>query len=142
MQETKLRDFHRNLPMALLRARESVMGQFRPNLRKHDITEQQWRVVRALYGHDGMEITALSEQTLLLMPSLTRILKALEGKKIVKRFAVRGDNRRSLIRLSAIGKTLHQKVAPLAETEYAAIEARIGKANLIKLYDLLEKVSD
>ena len=75
MREPKLRDFQRNLPMALLRARESVMGQFRPNLRKHDITEQQWRVVRALYGHDGMEITALSEQTLLLMPSLTRILK-------------------------------------------------------------------
>ena len=141
MREPKLRDFQRNLPMALLRARESVMGQFRPNLRKHDITEQQWRVVRALYGHDGMEITALAEQTLLLMPSLTRILKALESKKIVKRFAVSGDNRRSLIRLSAPGKTLHQKVAPLAETEYAAIEARIGKANLIKLYDLLEKVS-
>ncbi len=141
MREPKLRDFQRNLPMALLRARESVMGQFRPNLRKHDITEQQWRVVRALYGHDGMEITALAEQTLLLMPSLTRILKALEGKKIVKRYAVSGDNRRSLIRLSAPGKTLHQKVAPLAETEYASIEARIGKANLSKLYDLLEKVS-
>jgi len=43
----ELRDFQKNLPMALLKARESVMAHFRPILREHDITEQQWR------GHRG-----------------------------------------------------------------------------------------
>ena len=132
-----LRDFPKNLPMALLRARETVMGRFRPILRAHDITEQQWRVVRALYGHEGLEITALAEKTLLLMPSLTRILKTLEEQKLIKRFAVEGDNRRRLIRLAARGRDLFDKMAPLSEAEYKKIEARIGAERLNALYELL-----
>lgn len=132
-----LRDFQKNLPMALLRARETVMGRFRPILRDHDITEQQWRVVRALYGHEGLEATALAEQTLLLMPSLTRILKTLEEQKLIKRFAVKGDNRRRLIRLAARGRDLYVKMAPLSEAEYKSIEEKIGSEHLESLYELL-----
>ena len=40
--------FSRSLPMQLLRAREAVMQRFRPHLRGHDMTDQQWRVVRVL----------------------------------------------------------------------------------------------
>ncbi|MGM3243097.1 hypothetical protein ACS2VP_27140, partial [Bacillus cereus group sp. Bc237] len=43
-----LRAFSRSLPMALLRSRESVMVRFRPMLRAHGLTEQQWRVLRAM----------------------------------------------------------------------------------------------
>ena len=137
MSNQDLREFQKNLPMALLRARESVMAHFRPLMRDHDITEQQWRVVRALHGADGMEATALAEQTLLLMPSLTRILKSLEEQKLVKRFAVEGDNRRKLIRLAARGRDLYAKMAPLSEAEYKKIESRIGAEKLEELYKLL-----
>ena len=43
---------HRNLALLLLQARESVMAEFRPLLNEHGLTEQQWRVIRALL-HDG-----------------------------------------------------------------------------------------
>ena len=43
-----MREFSRSLPMSLLRAREAVMRQFRPSLREHGLTEQQWRILRAL----------------------------------------------------------------------------------------------
>ncbi len=138
----ELRDFQKNLPMALLKAREAVMSHFRPILREHDITEQQWRVIRALYGADGMEPTALAEKTMLLMPSLTRILKSLESQKLVKRFAVAGDNRRKLIRLAERGRSLYTKIAPLSEAEYRDIEAQIGTKKLAKLYELLADISD
>ena len=39
---------HRNLPLLLLHAREGVIGQFRPILNAHGVTEQQWRIIRAL----------------------------------------------------------------------------------------------
>ena len=123
--------------MGLLRARETVMGRFRPILRAHDITEQQWRVVRALNGHEGLEITALAEKTLLLMPSLTRILKTLEEQKLIKRFAVEGDNRRRLIRLAARGRDLYDKMAPISEAEYKKIEEHVGAEKLETLYELL-----
>ena len=137
----ELRDFQRNLPMALLRARETVMSRFRPLLRQHDITEQQWRVIRALYGHEGLEITALSEQTFLLMPSLTRILKTLEEQKLVKRFAVAGDNRRKLIRVAERGRDLYSKIAPLSEVIYKDIEKQIGQDALENLYLILGIIS-
>jgi len=142
MTDSNLRDFQRNLPMALLRARETVMGHFRPILRNHDITEQQWRVIRALYGSDGMQATSLAEKTLLLMPSLTRILKSLEDQKLVKRYAVKGDNRRKRIALAARGQDLHQKIAPLSESKYKSIESQLGPKKLAELYALLADISD
>lgn len=138
----ELRDFKKNLPMALLRARETVMTQFRPIMREHDITEQQWRVIRALYGLDGLEATALAHKTMLLMPSLTRILRTLEDQKLVKRYSVKGDNRRRLIRLAARGRDLYQKMAPISEAEYQKIENRIGPKKLAELYVLLDSISD
>ena len=38
----------RNLALLLLRSREGVMAHFRAILHQHGLTEQQWRVLRAL----------------------------------------------------------------------------------------------
>lgn len=138
---SELRDFDRNLPMALLRAREAVMARFRPILRAHNITEQQWRVIRALYNErEGLEVTALSERTLILMPSLTRILKTLEAEGLVARLKVAGDNRRSLTRLAGKGEALYTCIAPLSEAEYEKLEAEIGEENLNQLYHILKQI--
>lgn len=142
MMDSELRAFQKNLPMALLRARETVMGHFRPLLRSHDITEQQWRVIRALYGKPGLEVSALADKTLLLMPSLTRILKALEEREFVTSSMVEGDNRRKLIRLDHKGRAVHQMMSPLSEAEYKKIEAKLGAKKLKTLYQLLNDLSD
>ena len=56
-RKVPMRDFSQSLPMALLRAREAVMRQFRPILRQHGLTEQQWRILRALAAVDAIEVT-------------------------------------------------------------------------------------
>src|SRR6266849_5130597 len=48
IRRVPMREFSRSLPMSLLRAREAVMRHFRPSLRDHGLTEQQWRILRAL----------------------------------------------------------------------------------------------
>src|SRR6185437_11881019 len=73
-----MREFSRSLPMSLLRAREAVMRQFRPSLRRHDLTEQQWRILRALAAIDAIEVTELARTAFLLGPSLSRILRDLD----------------------------------------------------------------
>ena len=118
------------------------MSHFRPIMRDHDITEQQWRVIRALYDTDGLEATALAEKTMLLMPSLTRILKALEEQKLVKRLSVQGDNRKKRICLAERGHSLHAKMAPLSEAEYKKIEEAIGAKKLAELYEILGSIAD
>ena len=69
-RRTPMREFSRSLPMSLLRAREAVMRQFRPSLRNHGLTEQQWRILRALTAVDEIEGTELAHMALLLGPSL------------------------------------------------------------------------
>ena len=80
-----LRPFSHSLPMALLRARESVMRHFRPSLQAASLTEQQWRALRALNGQKEIDATRLASATFLLAPSLTRILRDLEGRGLVPR---------------------------------------------------------
>ena len=80
-----MRPFSASLPMALLRSREAVMRLFRPGLRKHGVTEQQWRILRALAHSGPMEVTALAEATFLLAPSLSRILPDLEKRGLIAR---------------------------------------------------------
>ena len=69
----KLRSFSKSLPMALLLAREAVMNRFRPALNMFNITEQQWRVLRALSSIKEIEVMELAKVTYLLAPSLLPI---------------------------------------------------------------------
>src|SRR6478736_2820086 len=71
-------DAHNGLPLALVRARECVMAHFRNLLRRYDLTEPQWRVLKAMGENSPVELSELSRQTALLMPSLSRIVRELE----------------------------------------------------------------
>ena len=132
-----MRDFSRSLPMSLLRAREAVMRQFRPSLRHHGLTEQQWRILRALAAVDAIEVTDLAHVAFLLGPSLSRILRDLEARRLVKRRVAKTDLRRSVVSISAKGLKLMEAVAPSSEAIYAAIAKRYGARKLVELQDML-----
>ena len=91
-----MRPFSASLPMALLLAREATMRRFRPSLAEHGLTEQQWRVLRALASADQpIEVSVLAERTALLAPSVTRIVARLADDGMIRRDTVVGDARRS-----------------------------------------------
>lgn len=138
--ESSLRPFSRSLPMALLRAREAVMRQFRPSLQAHDLTEQQWRTLRALDGASEIDATRLAAMTFLLAPSLTRILRDLEARELLSRRPDPRDARAALISLTPRGAGLLKEVGARSERIYAAIEARLGKARLEVLMAALAQV--
>lgn len=126
--------------MALLRAREAVMSEFRPMLRAYGLTEQQWRVLRVLVETGEVQISALAKKSFILMPSLSRILQSMESRALIERAPVARDQRRTLIRITADGRSLVAKVAPDAEQQYAVITEAVGAKNLDLLYSLLENV--
>jgi len=129
--------------MALLRAREATMRRFRPILAEHDLTEQQWRVLRALAAHsadDGLEVSQLAESTFLLGPSLSRILTNIERRGLITRGISTADRRRADIAITDDGRALVADIAPASEREYAAIESTIGTARLAYLLDLLHEL--
>lgn len=137
-----IRAFSSSLPMALLRARERVMTCFRPGLRRHGVTEQQWRILRALAGHPGLEVTELAARTCLHPPSLSRILPDLEARGLLARRPVASDMRRSVIALAPGGLDLIASHAPQSEKIYRAIEERFGSERLRQLFELLGQLDD
>jgi len=132
-----MREFSRSLPMSLLRAREAVMRQFRPSLRNHGLTEQQWRILRALTAVEAIEVTELARTAFLLGPSLSRILRDLEGRQLVERKTAEADQRRAVVSISARGLKLIEAVAPTSEAIYAEITNRYGARKLGELQDML-----
>jgi homoprotocatechuate degradation regulator HpaR len=133
-----MRPFARSLPMQLLRAREALMQEFRPHLRKHGLSEQQWRVLRALAETGSMDINRLGEMCQIHPASLSRMLPNLESEGRIERRS--GDDQRYVIvSITAKGKALFQRVAKESEQIYASIESRIGSRELKILYGLLDK---
>jgi homoprotocatechuate degradation regulator HpaR len=132
-----MREFSRSLPMSLLRAREAVMRQFRPSLRDHGLTEQQWRILRALASIDAIEVTELARVAFLLGPSLSRILRDLEARHLIDRRVAKADLRRAMVSISARGVRLIEAVAPSSEAIYAAITRRYGARKLADLQEML-----
>ena len=136
-----IRGFNQSLPMMLLKAREAAMSRFRPMLRKHNLTEQRWRVIRVIYEHNQIDAGELAEKSFLLSPSLTRILRYLESEKIILRSGDIKDQRRSVFRLTDKGKEIINKVAPETESIYSDIERIFGSKEFSKIFNLLEKFS-
>jgi homoprotocatechuate degradation regulator HpaR len=134
-----MRPFARSLPMQLLRAREALMQEFRPHLREKGLSEQQWRVLRALAEAGSMEINALGEACQIHPASLSRMLPNLERDGRIERRAGDDDQRYVIVSITAKGKALFQRVAKESEQIYALIERRIGARELKVLYELLDK---
>lgn len=117
-----------SLPLKLLRAREAVMDRFRPHLAANHVTEQQWRVLRALAEVGELDASTLAGTTCLLPPSLSRILHDLEARGFVERRRPDGDRRTSLISLSRTGRALFDTMSKRSEAIYRDLEARLIEA--------------
>ncbi len=119
--------------MQLLHARESAMSLFRPMLRSFGMTDQQWRVIRVLAAKKNIEAFELSKQSMILPPSLTRILRNLEEDGLIKRAIYKQDQRKVLINLTAKGRKKYRQIVPESERIYRSIEKTMGKKELDEL---------
>ena len=126
--------------MALLRAREAVMRHFRPALRHFDLTEQQWRVLRALSASEAADLGQLAQATCLLAPSLSRILKDMEERGLILRRADAEDLRIGRVALSPSGAALIAEVGAYSEAIYEDLTQRLGDARLAEALRLSREI--
>ncbi len=116
------------------------MSHFRPGLHHFRITEQQWRVLRALTTVETIEVLALAEATFLLPPSLSRILKDLDERGYIIRRTSKEDMRRGLISISEHGRQLIGEAGGHSEAVYAEITSRYGVEKLARLQEMLREL--
>jgi homoprotocatechuate degradation regulator HpaR len=135
-----MRDFGHSLPMLLLRAREAAMARFRPLLTAAGLTEQQWRVLRVLWEHNGIEARELAERTLMLRPSLSGVLDRLERNGLVERRGDDADGRKVRLVMTRKARRLYERLSPQLEKEYARMQARLTDAAWNNLHASLEQL--
>lgn len=132
----------RSLPIAMLRARETMMAPIRQMLNKADVTEQQWRVLRVLAERGTMDPKDIAREACLLNPSLTRIMQLLEKKALIIRKDHPNDRRKVLLDITPAGMDLLQSAMPESRAIFAQLEAKFGSENVDQLLDLLNALSD
>ncbi|MCX7892525.1 MAG: homoprotocatechuate degradation operon regulator HpaR [Burkholderiales bacterium] len=131
---------HRNLPLLLLQAREAVLAHFRPILNHFGLTEQQWRVIRALAEAGPMEPNRIAETCQILGPSLAGVLARMEELGLVARRRLEADQRRVRVSLTAKSRALFAHVAPLVEAQYRELESAVGKQAIAQAYRTLDRL--
>lgn len=131
---------HRNLPRLLLQAREAVMNHYRPGLRAHELSDQQWRVLRVLGELGTVETGRVAREAYILGPSLTGVLARMERDGLVQRARDPQDQRRTVVQATAKGLQLVKTLSQSIEAHYQRLERGLGKDKLTQLYALLDEL--
>jgi homoprotocatechuate degradation regulator HpaR len=126
------------LPLLLLHARESVIAHFRPLLNEHGLTEQQWRIVRALLEQGSLEPRQIVSLCRISSPSLAGVLARMDELGLVTRERLDHDQRRVHVSATARSRALAASLAPRVEAVYAAIEAALGAEFIQGAYTTLD----
>jgi homoprotocatechuate degradation regulator HpaR len=137
----KLPPFEQSLAAIVFSAKESVIAPMRPKLRELNITEPQWRVMRVLNERGATDATCLSDVSLLHGPSVTRILKDLEERKLVVRAPDAHDKRRTVVALTPEGRDMVKDISRDVLRLMREYSKRFGAARLAGLADELRALS-
>jgi len=131
-----------SLTLTLLQAREATMAFFRPLLNEHDLTEQQWRVIRILRQQGELESHQLAEQACILKPSMTGVLARLDRDGLVRRKKSTQDARRVFVALTERGQQCFIDMSEDMERNYQRILEQFGEERLQQLLGLLNELKN
>jgi homoprotocatechuate degradation regulator HpaR len=133
-----LRQTGRSLPIALLRAREVVMGPIRDMLATSGVNEQKWRVLRVLDEQGPLPLTDVARAAVLQLPSLTRMIRVMEGEGLITRATPDADRRKAVVTITDAGRGVIREHADASRAVFDRLAAAYGPEKLETLLDLLD----
>lgn len=131
---------NRNVPLLLLKTREAMMAYFRPALGRHQLTEQQWRIVRALYEKDQLEPRELCQECCILSPSMAGILKRMEELNLIIKVPSESDKRRVMVMLAPGVDKIVESVLEENQAAYDELVRKVGETELLALIQQLDRI--
>jgi homoprotocatechuate degradation regulator HpaR len=137
----KMPPFEQSLGATLIAAKETVIAPLRPILREYRVTEPQWRVMRVINDRGATDATGLAEVGLLHAPSVTRILKDLEERKLVTRELDANDRRRTLVALTPEGREIVKVISRQVVLIMREYSDRFGAQRLERLINEMRALS-
>lgn len=130
----------KNIPLLLMRVRELMMSNFRPILTEWNLTEQQWRILRALYESHTLEPRELCDICCILSPSMAGILKRMEELDLIVKVPSKTDKRRVLVEIAPGVEVMVKKILKKNLQAYDDFASQIGEKLLTELEDNLVSV--
>lgn len=130
---------YRNLPTLLLNAREIMLAQFRPIISHFGLTEQQWRILRTLSDMGELEQRQVAEACLIAGPSLTGVLSRMEDMDLVARMRMEEDQRRVMVRMTALGEKVVDAIGPLIIAQYRNVEKTFGPDLVAEVFGVMDR---
>ncbi len=134
------RPARRNVILLLLQGRERLLSRFRPVLKAHGVTEQQYRVLRAVELDGPLESRAIGARCHLSTPSLAGVLTRMEAMDLIARKRLAHDQRRVEVSLTTAGRRLFRRMWPEIEAVYETLDADLGDDLTHALFDVLDRV--
>jgi len=119
-----------------LALKSALQRCFREN--GQEITAEQWGIIRHLWEEEGLSQREIGEKASKDKPNITRMLDALEKKRLIFRQPDPRDRRKFCIYLTKEGKQLHERLFPLARDLRDRIIQDLSRSEM----DLMKKVLD
>lgn len=132
--------------LGLLREARSVHKQhLQPYLRKIGVTEDQWRVLRALSKNSdviatGIDAKNISLKSGIMASSLTGVLARMERDELITRSRNLNDGRYITVKATPLGLKKAQKISDVTQDYYKALSKAMGDNNMNTLYSLLNQL--
>ena len=122
-----IRPLEDSLPIQLLRVHDQVMAYFRPMLNRFGMTDQQWRVLRAI-AVGVTDFGDLAIATHIQPASLSRMLITLQDRGWTSREVSADDRRQRTVTMTQDGWALFHEAAAETEAIYAELQADFGES--------------
>jgi len=106
----------------------------------HDITGEQWRIIRCLWHNDGQTQQDLANVVKTDKTGITRIIDSLEKRDLVMRVPDKTDRRQNLIYLTNKGKSLQEELMQIFTKISSEIQKDIEPEKLEIFRQVLNKI--
>lgn len=106
-----------------------------------EITAEQWAIIRHLWEEEGLSQREIGEKAAKDKPNITRMLDALEKKRLIFRQPDPRDRRKFCVYLTKEGKQLHERLLPLAQTLRQQVTRSMSQSEIDRIKETLSKIN-
>jgi DNA-binding MarR family transcriptional regulator len=106
-----------------------------------EITAEQWVIMRHLWEEEGLSQREIGEKAAKDKPNITRMLDALEKKRLIFRQPDPRDRRKFCVYLTKEGKQLHERLLPLAQTLREQVTRSLSQPEIDRIKETLGKIN-
>jgi len=137
-----IKDYYNRAAINIMYTGNWMQNMMNQTLKPHDLTEQQYNVLRILRGQKGatMNLYEIQDRMIQRMSNVSRLIDKLLDKGFVDRKECKENRRRVDIYITTKGLQILEDVEPAVRDVFKFINSNITKDEAKQLAELLDKI--